>query len=227
MQISNSSSNYWLQQLQQELTASFASAASALQQLPATGQNAQTQSSAATTSTTTAASSAATASAGSTTGAGLLGNDALNWLISSEQSAPSALANDIIQAVNPGGDSISLQQVATTLGQSTSSLSSAFSALDPDGTGTISQSQLTTDLTNLLDGGQGTSSDTAGTVGGHHHHHHHTESQSSTDPTDSSSSASTDASTSTSTTASTTTGSTTSTDSTTSTTPTTTATAGG
>jgi hypothetical protein len=163
MHISSLSSNSWLQQLQQDLqglAGSVSPAAGGLQQLPSTGQGSQSSGT---------SNSAANASAGSTTGAGLLGSDALNWLISSEQSAPAALASDIIQSVNPGGDGISLQQVATATGQTTDALNSAFSALDTNGDGQLSQSELTSALTNLLQTAQG---DAVGWFGHHHHHHH-------------------------------------------------------
>jgi hypothetical protein len=190
MQISSTSSNYWLQQMQQDLqslAAQLDPTSNTLQTLPSTGQGSQSSGTASTTSATTA-------SAGSTTGPGLLGSDALNWLISSEQSAPSALASDIIQAVNPGGDGVSLQQVASATGQSTDALSSAFSAIDTNGDGQLSQSELTSALTNLLQQTQGDASESFGAVGGHHHHHHHgggeTQSASSTSSTTDSSSAS-------------------------------------
>jgi hypothetical protein len=191
MQINNPSSNYWLQKLQQDMQTQLAS----LQQLPSTGQDPQAQSSPSTSSTTPAG-AAATASAGSTTGAGLLGSDALNWLISSEQSTPAALANDIIQAVNPGGDSINLQQVASATGESTSQLSGAFSAIDTNGDGQLSQSELATALTNALQNAQG-SGEPGGVGSPRHHHHHHGggESQLAANSTGDSSSASSGGST--------------------------------
>lgn len=177
MQINSNSNNYWLQKLQQDMQSQLAAMANGLQQSPVAGQDVQ-GSSTGQTSSAASAGSAATASAGSTTGAGLLGGDALNWLISSEQSTPSALASDIIQTVNPGGDSISLQQVASATGLSTDQVSGAFSALDSNGDGQLSESELTTALTNALQNGQnstGKNSNGPDGAGGvqHHHHHHH------------------------------------------------------
>lgn len=171
MQISNFANNFWLQQLQQDLqglSGPGASAARALQSLPSIGQVSQASSS----SSGVKGGSAATASAGSTTGPALLGSDALNWLISSQQTTQSTaqtLANDIVQALNPGGNGVSLQQVATATGQSTSTLSGIFSSIDPNGNGQLTTSDLTSALDNLLQSAQSG----AQSLFGHHHHHHH------------------------------------------------------
>lgn len=172
MQIHSYSNNYWLQKLQQDMRSQLAATANGLQQSPAAGQDVQA-SSTGQSSSPASAGSAGAASAGATTGAGLLGGDALNWLISSEQSTPSALASDIIQTANPGGDSVSLQQVASATGLSTDQVSGAFSALDSNGDGQLSASELTTALTNALQNAQGSNGpDGAGGVHRHHHHHH-------------------------------------------------------
>jgi hypothetical protein len=174
MQISNNISNFWMQQLQQNLTSTSSSAEIGLQQLPAAGQSSTSSSQ---------ASSSTTAASGITASSNLLGSDSLNWLINSQQTAATNLANDIISAVNPGGTSIDLAQVSSATGQSSSSLASGFAALDPNSSGQVTASQLASDLTSAfataMSGWQDANS-TSGATGlpsmggvGHHHHHHH------------------------------------------------------
>jgi hypothetical protein len=99
---------------------------------------------------------------------------------SGQTNPATAIADQVINTLNPGGTSLSLSQVETALtGSSASSpantaLASAFSQLDTNGDGQLSASELAAGVEALqqADGG-----------GHHHHHHHHAEASSSTDAT--------------------------------------------
>jgi hypothetical protein len=194
MQVSGTSSNYWLQQLQRDL-AGFASsltgAASTGQTAPTSGQDS--------TSTTSAASSAASTTTGQTTPTtsspqSLLGSSVLATLIgaqeqSSSQPTEATLANDIagkiISALDGGSSSgaLSLNQVAGAVSQASgttvtpSSISAAFNQLDTNGDGQLSQSELATALETLAQTQQTQhaqqSQQANGTEPAHHRHHHH------------------------------------------------------
>jgi hypothetical protein len=139
-----------------------------------------------TSSTNAAATTAATtASSASSTPSAQFANDTLSALIQSQNQPDNwatNAANSIISADGSNGE-ISLAQVTGALGSSGSTetsaqISSAFNALDTNGDGQLSATELASALQEMQNQGQ-----TQG-VGGHHHHHHMSAPQSSSsDPT--------------------------------------------
>ncbi len=123
-------------------------------------------------SSSAAATAATTASSASSTPSAQFANDTLTALIqaqSQSNSWESNAANTILSADGSNGQ-ISLGQVTSALGSSGSTstaaqITSAFKAMDTNGDGELSASELTAALQQLQ--GQ-----TEGVGGGHHHHHH-------------------------------------------------------
>jgi len=105
--------------------------------------------------------------------AGQFTSNVLGALLAAQETTPQSMAGDIISALNPGGTSLSLGRAEQALTGSASSstspqalgIASAFSQLDTNGDGQVSQSELATALQSLpSDARQGIF---------HHHRHHH------------------------------------------------------
>jgi hypothetical protein len=126
----------------------------------------------------------------------------LSALMAAQQDQPSAqtVAGQVISAINPGGDgSLSLSQVEQSLtgGSATTSpqqasIANAFSQLDTNGDGSLSQGELANALQSLQQGDP-----MQGASGGRHHHHHHMQAEGTSDTAESGAASTTAASTST------------------------------
>ncbi len=176
MQVSGTSGVYGDSNLQSLLALLQSQAASSAGQYSPSGSSSIT-----TSSSSSTAGSASTPTSGAASSQ--FATETLSALLqaqSGQTNPATAIADQVINTLNPGGTSLSLSQVETALtGSSASSpantaLASAFSQLDTNGDGQLSASELAAGVEALqqADGG-----------GHHHHHHHHAEASSSTDAT--------------------------------------------